>query len=82
MTSQELIRVIKEEYTRRLRRAGKLSKEETTQQLTNGKPSLLGQLNTNTEHCGHCGYRVTLFHTLSSFGIMTHFFSIFTSNII
>ena len=25
---------------------------------------------------------VTLFHTLSSFGIMTHFFSIFTSNII
>ena len=29
-----------------------------------------------------CYSPVTLFHTLSSFGIMTHFFSIFTSNII
>ena len=58
ITSQELIGVImiKEEYTRRQRRAGKSPKEETNQTAF-GKPSLLGRLTKNTERCGHCGYR-------------------------
>src|ERR1700678_1646267 len=56
VTSQELIGVIKEEYTRRKQRAGKLSKEETTQQMTSGgKPSLLGRMSTNSDPCSTCG---------------------------
>jgi hypothetical protein len=56
ITSQEIIGVIKEEYARRQRRAGK---DDSTHQTVSGKPSLLGRMNTgtNTERCGHCGYR-------------------------
>ena len=56
-TSQELIGVLKEEYVRRQRRAGKQSKDEVIHQTSSGKSSLLGRMNTNAERCGHCGYR-------------------------
>ena len=58
VTSEELIGVIMEEYTRRQQRAGKISREETVHQLattSGGKPSLLGRLNTNADPCGICG---------------------------
>ena len=56
VTSQELIGVIKEEYTQHQQWAGKLSKEETTQQMTSSKkPSLLGCMSTNSDPCSTCG---------------------------
>ena len=55
MTSQELIGVLKEEYVRRQRRAGKLQKDDMVNQVTPGKPSLLGRMNTNTQPCDTCG---------------------------
>jgi hypothetical protein len=55
-TSQELIGVLKEEYVRRQRRAGKAQKDELTHQATTTKPSLLGRMNDNAR-CGHCGLR-------------------------
>ena len=55
-TSQELIGVLKEEYVRRQRRAGKLQRDEVTHQLSTGKPSLLGRMN-NADRCPHCRLR-------------------------
>ena len=54
-TSQELIRVLKEEYVRYQRHAGKLQKDEAVHQTnTLSKPSILGRIK-NANKCGHCG---------------------------
>ena len=51
-TSQELIGVLKEEYVRRLRRSGKLEKQEMVHQAHAPKPSLSSRLE---DCCGQCG---------------------------
>jgi hypothetical protein len=61
-TSQELIGVIKEEYSRRLRRAGKSNKGDIIQQINYSKPSLSSRLSkgskeSDPEHCRQCGRR-------------------------
>ena len=54
-TSQELIGVLKEEYVRCQRHAGKLQKDKAVHQAnTSSKPSILGQMK-NADKCGHCG---------------------------
>lgn len=55
-TSQELIGVLKEENVRRLRRTGKIQKQETVHQTKINKPSLVSRM-TDAERCGQCGMR-------------------------
>ena len=56
VTSQELIRVLKEEYVWHQQCAGKLQKDKAVHQAnTSSKPSLLSWMK-NADKCGHCGY--------------------------
>jgi hypothetical protein len=54
-TSQELIGVLKEEYVRRQRRAGKTQGNESVHQAST-KPALANRIK-DAERCGHCGMR-------------------------